>query len=256
MTAFCALVMLYTSYLTLAVVSAKAVFFHCRYYGASLLLSLSLFFTLMVIKSMLWVTNEHILASHAYGALFVSSVIEECLKGFCLLLYCHHQLTITSMVSQPIGLTSIWPFALIVALVENSKIFAAPLLTSILHVSELSLYEWDPSTIPAIQFYTASGMTVLTTTLFTRIAAHYFLAWLFVYFWLTNKKHMALGIACAHGMFNMTMLWVRVTPLTVLNEALYISCIYLLFSLCLYLFTHKLTQARRHSLSSTLDRPH
>ncbi|GGW77751.1 hypothetical protein GCM10007391_07880 [Alteromonas halophila] len=103
----------------------------------------------------------------------------------------------------------VWAFALVVGLIENTRMFAEPLIATFAELLYLSLSVTDLGGASAVTFYTPMGIVMLAVTALPRIMLHYGFAWLFIFCWQTRRPLWLLLVAGLHGSFNMALLYLN-----------------------------------------------
>ncbi|MDO6568328.1 hypothetical protein Q4561_14740 [Alteromonas sp. 1_MG-2023] len=245
MIALLSVILLSTSLLATTVLCFRAIIHQTRKTGMIAFWIIALFFFLVLIISPLRTSAVSVLEAGNIKAFFFRGVFEECLKGFCVLFYCSHPLTLNQLKTNGFTNNILWPFALFISMLENWQIFLEPIISTILYLNQFSqnpevrehLELWLAQ-IPAVQYYSTSGLYLLATSAFTRILIHFGLLWFFVYFWTSQKKSLALCISALHGLINFFIANVKVSIESVHTETITISALYITLA-CLFIFCIK-----------------
>ncbi|WP_412726786.1 hypothetical protein [Alteromonas sp. D210916BOD_24] len=244
MTVFLALTVVVV-YVTVLWLSISAVIVGYRHIGMSLLTTVALFFSLTVLISFFAPSSRVLLSSTAYLNVFLLGFNEELLKGFCLFLFCGHVLTHKHLCKDMLK-TAIWPFVLVISLVETTRLFAQPLIFITIELSELLSFTLANEVKQTNRFFTPIGTLLLASTALTRIAIHFFLCWLFIWSWKRNKKLSALCFALVHGCINIVMLHIALHSKTPVDHIIAMGIAYMIIATSLSIIAIRL---RNHSLT-------
>jgi len=207
--ALMALTTLFTVYVVHVWLCVSAYIQELRRRSYAVLLATLLFLANATLSGALAPNNAQLLQHVNYTGAFIMGFYEECVKAGCLLLYCtylHH----TALLNIPFRDTAIWPFTLFIALLETSKVFFSPIVTTLTYLAVMPLAQVSVYTVPAISYFSATGLTLLGFIALCRIANHFLFTWCFIAFWQAQKKAYSLMLAAAHGALNIAALYIAV----------------------------------------------
>ncbi|MEW9798581.1 hypothetical protein [Alteromonas sp. CYL-A6] len=227
MAALIAFSVLLLIYITTSCVSIRAAIYGYRQCGNSLLASHLLFLMLTVLVSFFAPVTKHLLTDHGYLTLFLLGFNEEMMKGISLLLFCGSWLKRAQMSKQLIQ-PAIWSLALLIALLETTQLLAEPLLSSFFYLSDPMVMSEGDYKLPVVQYFSTTGLYFLSSAVITRIAIHFFLCWLYVWYWTGGQKQWALMVAVVHGVINVVMLQIALNTPTPAMHIMLMGCAYML----------------------------
>lgn len=234
MTALLALLLLLALIVLNLIMCIRAVISNKRLQGHSLLLSAALFLMATVLLSMFYPGTAEVVPSKRYATIFWQGFFEECLKAFCLLFFCEKALRTNELVKQLTLTNPVLSFALLIGLIENTRMFNEPLIATLIEVSDTPLTALNFHAVSAINFYTPMGIALLASTALPRVVLHFGFAWLFIYYWRSSKPFVSLLIAAVHGSFNVVLLQISVYSAVPVNNLVSMAALYLTFALLIW----------------------